>query len=91
VCRPHLAPNLREGVASRSRRCFSYFADALQRASQDETYVVVLQKGHPCDGTHVIGPMHLSIVTPIVVLLLAAAASYAITRPIGDLRSALCL
>jgi uncharacterized membrane protein YeaQ/YmgE (transglycosylase-associated protein family) len=28
--------------------------------------------------------MHLSIVTPSVVLLLAAAASYAITRPIGN-------
>jgi membrane associated rhomboid family serine protease len=30
--------------------------------------------------------MYLSVATPIVVLLLAAAASYAITRPIGDLR-----
>jgi hypothetical protein len=30
--------------------------------------------------------MHLSVATPIVVLLLAAAASYAITRPIGDRR-----
>jgi uncharacterized membrane protein YeaQ/YmgE (transglycosylase-associated protein family) len=28
--------------------------------------------------------MHLSIVTPIVVFLLAAAASYTIARPIGD-------
>jgi TctA family transporter len=28
--------------------------------------------------------MHLSIVTPIVVCLLAAATSYTITRPIGD-------
>jgi len=28
--------------------------------------------------------MHLSIVTPIVVCLLAAATSYIVTRPIGD-------
>jgi len=32
-------------------------------------------------GNH---PMHLSIVAPSIVFLLAAAASYAITRPIGD-------
>jgi hypothetical protein len=30
--------------------------------------------------------MHLSILTPIIVFLLAAGSSYAITRPIGDRR-----
>ena len=30
--------------------------------------------------------MHLSILTPIIVFLLAASSSYAITRPIGNSR-----
>ena len=30
--------------------------------------------------------MHFSTMTPILVLLLAAVVSYAVTRPIGDIR-----